>query len=805
MRAILTAFVLTQIGPLEVSARIVFAAAPGSPSLRGGSGTGTFEDPLASVQACLDALTKPGDECRLRAGRYPLSSPPYNLTLRHGSAEAPLVLGSAGDGDVIFDGTVEIEKPWHRVLLPSGAVGFRARTSHEITQLFDADRELQVYARWPNAFFYDKSVFLGPERWAHSANGTHDVKSGVGELTDAGPCASPSDCCSACNANGLAASGVNATGALAILNLWSCDTAIQPIASHEPGTGRLHYNATWVNFCDKYRGGFGLYYLEGKLDLLDAPTEWYYENETKSVFWIPRNASIQPSVVYARTSDQWALNIKGSTHVVVANISFFACALAANDTNGVPSTNLKFESLRFNYSTASRRAVGDVSPPDGMTVWTNVKNKSGVETHLGTDGTSLVNSAAVDTHIQYNDVWWMYSNGNVLFHRGGNVTLNNCVVEWNDWTTVGGCKPGWYSGSSTLCIDGQTQGARISRLTMQSNGRSAGLRPGGETPPAQLELIHFSRQFEIMGDGCFVEASGDPSPHITHCWSHDSGKSALRFDGQYEPPGTSSKGTAHGVMSFNVGWNVSALVVKGDYHNITNNTVFDGADIEASKAAHSLPRYQDADSSLCNASIASLAIGAGTTRFDPRADANTRVTSNIFDSVQVHRAQCPTPPCPPPGIYELNAVGLDVKKELRDPWNWDFRPCPNSSSAQLGAGAYKSAGEDDYYLIPGARRDVASTPVPKQAGSSVPVDTNLMFLEAYRAVTSTVFLGLDPSELVIVAEGLVAGQSNIVTIASPLQPNTRYYWRVDSRLQTGDVRQGNDWFFDTGQHTACGY
>ena len=55
---------------------------------------------------------------------------------------------------------------------------------------------------------------------------------------------------------------------------------------------------------------------------------------------------------------------------------------------------------------------------------------------------------------------------------------------------------------------------------------------GGNTEkPPVLEYIHFSEQFEIMGDGCFVEAGGNPSPTIHHCWSRDSCKSALRFDG----------------------------------------------------------------------------------------------------------------------------------------------------------------------------------------------------------------------------------------------------------------------------------
>ena len=59
-------------------------------------------------------------------------------------------------------------------------------------------------------------------------------------------------------------------------------------------------------------------------------------------------------------------------------------------------------------------------------------------------------------------------------------------------------------------------------------------------------------------------------------------------------------------MLFNVGWNVTGLAVKGDWHNVTRNTVFDGPIIGPTALGHSLPHYQDANSSLQNLSIPSL-------------------------------------------------------------------------------------------------------------------------------------------------------------------------------------------------------
>ena len=55
----------------------------------------------------------------------------------------------------------------------------------------------------------------------------------------------------------------------------------------------------------------------------------------------------------------------------------------------------------------------------------------------------------------------------------------------------------------------------------------------------------------------------------------DSGKSASRFDGDYQG------GTANGAFVKCVAWNVTGFAVKGDSHNVSYNTVFDGSDIRA--------------------------------------------------------------------------------------------------------------------------------------------------------------------------------------------------------------------------------
>ena len=91
-----------------------------------------------------------------------------------------------------------------------------------------------MLARFPNARWSDKSVFYAVENWFRSKTpGVHDTASGEGLLRDQGKCADPADCCRKCNTHDLAKSGVNATGALAVLNLWSCDTGVERITAHD--------------------------------------------------------------------------------------------------------------------------------------------------------------------------------------------------------------------------------------------------------------------------------------------------------------------------------------------------------------------------------------------------------------------------------------------------------------------------------------------------------------------------------------------------------------------------------------------
>lgn len=170
--------------------------------------------------------------------------------------------------------------------------------------------------------------------------------------------------------------------------------------------------------------------------------------------------------------------------------------------------------------------------------------------------------------------------------------------QWNSWTGLGSSTPGaWQNGGTFVCGSApkpDVAGPMFRRLSFAHNGGSKALRPPGTLSGegVLIEMVHFESQLNLADDGCFVETGSSHSAHMKYNWCHGSGKAALRFDG------SDATGTANGEMSYNVVWNNSGLIVKGNNNTIVGNTVFDASDIGASKAAATYPASQDGASRL---------------------------------------------------------------------------------------------------------------------------------------------------------------------------------------------------------------
>ena len=77
----------------------------------------------------------------------------------------------------------------------------------------------------------------------------------------------------------------------------------------------------------------------------------------------------------------------------------------------------------------------------------------------------------------------------------------------------------------------------------------------------------------------------------------------------------------------------------------------------------------------------------------------------------------------------------------------------------------------------------------------MPLDADLMFLEAYQAEEHTVYFGENPAKLDVIAS-LKDTEKNIVS-PPKLKTKTTYYWQVGAVKKSGIETRSPVWVFTT--------
>ena len=159
----------------------------------------------------------------------------------------------------------------------------------------------------------------------------------------------------------------------------------------------------------------------------------------------------------------------------------------------------------------------------------------------------------------------------------------------------------------------------------------------------------------------------------------------------------------------------------------------------------------------------------------------------------------------------------DIRDELRDVNNLDFRPKSGSSLIDSGieiegihtpiagitdgvvgsaadAGAYEYG--DSHYWIAGHQTDKARFPIgaTDQSITAQP-DLDLIWMEGLDSVRNLVYFGEDPEELKFKVE-----QDGNIFDPTPedgelLEAGKTYYWRIDTRTQDDTIIEGDTWSF----------
>ena len=489
---------------------------------------GTISCPLSSLE---QAITIAGSESAsnpeiiLRAGLYHENVSIDNIDN---------LLIRAADGErVVFDGTRSITDDLGGVWDSADSDGIQEVTlSQDGWQLFLAHEE-QVPARWPNAQFSDDTVF-NRSYWAEGTLTNSNNAYTIGWLTDAGPEAGVH---TGLNET-VNATGLDPVGAIAVMNLGSFRTNSRIITDWNPNNGTFAYDGTGVGWKTKHHA----YFLEGKRELIDQDGEWWFNNTNNRLHYKTPSSRDANNLDLRVKVQPFAVNVDNSDGVAIQGIDFFGTTVNFNNCDGCSLTNASLQ-----YPSTSKRGLGIAGESEDDRWMTRF---------YGSTNSFVDNISITDT-----------DGGAIEFHGSGgqshNNTVNNSYFHAIDWSAAD------QKGLMTTIYEGGRD-MYFTNNSVHLTGASSVLSIGDAPKVFYNEVWDVGH---LQTDGAVVQVMQGEAPgaEIAYNWIHDVIKYGARFDAPINQVGAGANGTMH----HNVIWNAAGgLMVKGDYHNIHNNTVF---------------------------------------------------------------------------------------------------------------------------------------------------------------------------------------------------------------------------------------
>jgi len=714
---------------------------------------GTLAKPLKTVARAVELLV--GDTIYLLEGAYHEET---MITGLKGTSSRPVVITAYKDHKVIFDGTIPIDTPWE---LHEGNI-YKTTLDRDIWQVF-AGGEMMNLCRWPNVSgFIEDEQPLRPDPlpgslWDQQGTWGHSASEGVenGKMVDDGT-------------QGLASTGLDMTGAIAVLNVGSFKTSAAPVLLHGAGQDFFTWDPAMTDPWLKWqKPAHAYYFLEGKLNLLDNPGEWHYDKSTRELYLMTKGGEHPESAEIRGKVQSYSMRFESCSYVTVKDITFWGTTIS-----GEGCTYFRIENCEFTYPSYARRILGDYSATDitlfdgssgNLKVINNVFQFTEAEAlHLKGSGHLIENNLM--RHIDFTCVNLNNLGGTVNFIADNNVFLNNTI---------------YLAGASETVTPG-------SNNTVEGN-----------------EVWGIGH---LQNDGSMIQYMVGPSVgSVTrYNWLHDCKKSGMRYDGSldvgntglpgvWDPWESQTKGQVYG----NVIWNCpTGLMIKGDYHVIVNNTVLENQKV-------------------------------GIIMMNPKPDGanpHSITRNNIASMISGYRGGRDPDEYPIPGDHSHNWNAYyetdSIPQVIQDYANRDFRPVNTAKLVDAGSedihsddlfpqhsytgsaydiGAYEYG--DDYYNIAGRRLEKCSHPVPGDGSLSHSADVILAWRPAYRASGYDVFIGKSLSGVSGAGKQdpeYYGSQTGNVADPGPVRKGELLYWRVDAHTTQGIV-QGEVWTFTAGR------
>lgn len=472
---------------------------------------GTKEKPFKTIQKSADIML-PGDICFVREGVYRETVRPKN----GGRQGDPIRYVSYPGEEVVLNGTDELQLKWTKY---RGNI-YKAEVDKSFNQLF-VDGEMMIEARWPNMPFEDL--------WERSAWATADDGSGYEKMVDAE----------------LAKTNIDWTGAIATLNVaHQFHTWTRKVSKHKKGSDTFEY----VGNMGKLSGTIGkpghwnddFYYLTGKLGALDIPTEWFHDKADNLLYiWTPDGKSPAKHKIEVKARDH-GFYITDINEIHLIGFDFFASTFEFENT-----VHSLVDDCHLLYPTFARELNDNgASIVTGMTgSYNTIRNSTIAFTPLS--GLAIDGPYNTLSNNLVHDVCW---NGSLRYPAIRMSAREN---------------PG--NEDSPSIVKGNTV----------YNIGSAGIGFRNQAYHIEYNYVHHAGLLSHDVSAIYTSSPKTAGTTVSYNWVHnchpeiDNGKNiglGIRADDQCR------RMSVHHNVVWDVG--LDAIIMKGDYHKVYNNTVF---------------------------------------------------------------------------------------------------------------------------------------------------------------------------------------------------------------------------------------
>ena len=506
----------------HVLAQTTYYVAPAS-SGGDNNNAGTLAAPFETLQYAVNQLTA-GDILYIREGAYR-----ETITIDEDGTSGNLITIQNYNNEVVtIDGTVDVTGTWSSYGSVSGAYQLSSYST-DITQLF-VDDEPMVNARWPNAQFYDDSIF-SHSTWAQGDEGDDANPNSVeGSLQIDEDVFDPGS--------------LDLNNSIGILNIGSFKTETVKITGHTQNGAAddvITYGYTGgtdADYSTTYKDKHHYYFFEGKLDFLDTNNEWFHD-KTNNILYLVTDNGLNPSTtgrtIKAKTTD-YRVTFNGANYITFKGINFFATTIDIQN-----SDNLSIEECNFYFPSASKRMLG----------LTNGLGSTSVTSINGTSDNNTIKKCLFEN-----------AEGEALVIRGDNNTIENNYFHHIDWSAsdLNGLMVTIYcTGNSNT----------FTKNTIHTTGASATVLPGTASTFSYNKVTNTGL---LQSDGAVFQGTKNyvEGSNVHHNFIYDTEKYAFRYDA---PGGDASVAGSYGRMHHNIADNTNGLMIKGNNQIIAHNTV----------------------------------------------------------------------------------------------------------------------------------------------------------------------------------------------------------------------------------------